>query len=488
MREFNPSQTVFSSIGRLNVLGNFEGRDLSSDGGFMLLREADLALDLLRRAALCFADHRNPGSVVHSVPDLLRQRVYSQAAGYPDLNDQKRLRSDPLLSLALGHTDGKPLASPASLCRLENALPAAAAADRYRRVAANLAALERLPVKVFLEAHPSPPDRIVLDMDATDLPLHGKQEGRHFHAHHDSYCYLPAYVFCGEHLLLARLRSALIAPVVSRIREAWPNVRILLRADADYAREELMAWCEDEGVDFLFGLARNPRLEKRIARSLERSRRRCLLSDKPSRRFVEFSHRTLKGTWSRSRRVVGKAEYLPAKTIGSGDPRPPRANARFVVTSLPQGRVRRRVLYEDVYCKRAVAEHWISDQLQMDAGRVSCSAFFANQLRLHFAALAYLLLSGMRRIGIPDQRRPAGDGHAEGRPGLDVPEPRPRAATVRNRYLKVAVRVRQSTRRVLLEYSEHCPYREEFAAMLGRLRAHARPTARAPALGGPGKP
>ena len=320
MPESSPSQLEFSNVGRRRMVGNFEGGELSSDGGLALLREADRLLNLLPRAAACFADHRNPAYITHSVLDLVRQRVYGLCAGYEDLIDHDRLRTDPLLELLAGRTDGTALGSPSTLCRLENSRPDQAPGDRYRRIAADFSAMDDLLVQIFLESHPRPPERIVLDVDATDIELHGKQERRFWHGYYDSYCYLPLYVFCGQHLLLCRLRSAdrapatdavaEIAPLLERIRAAWPGTRILLRGDADFGRDPIMSFCEESGVDFVFGLARNPRLQRRIARPLERSRRRCLGSGKPSRRFVGFGHQTLGGTWTTPRRVVGKAEYL----------------------------------------------------------------------------------------------------------------------------------------------------------------------------------
>ena len=273
--------------------------------------------------------------------------------------------------------------------------------------------------------------------------------------------------------------------MIAKIRSAWPKTQIVLRGDADFGRDPIMSFCEENGIDFVFGLSRNPRLQKRIVRFLERSRRRCLVSGKPSRRFVGFTHQTLKGTWTRPRRVVGKAEYLPGHSGRDGAPRPPRPNARFVVTSLPTARVSGRDLYELEYVKRGDCENRIYEQLQLHADRASASRFMANQLRLYFSGLAYVLCAALRRLGIDDPEAAAGDGAATDRdrgPARATAPPRPLAGTIRERYLKVAVRVRQSTRRVLMEFSSAYPYQEEFAQLLDRLMRQAPVRARAPGI------
>ena len=468
MPESIPTQLEFAPLGRRRVLANFAGGDISADGGLMIQREANRIIGLIPRMADAFCDWRNPNAVTHTVTQMIAQRVFGLGQGYGDLNDHNRLRSDPLLGLALGRDDGTPLASAPTLNRLELSTLVDAPRDRYKRIAADTGKLDALLVDIFLESHPEPPDLVYLDVDATDVKIHGRrQEGRFFHGYYDAYCYLPLYVFCGRHLLLCRLRTAdrapgtdaaaEIAPVVERIRRAWPDTRIVLRGDADFGRDQLMAYCEDaDGVDFLFGLARNPRLRRRIGSLLERSRQRCLVSGKPSRRYRSFRHETLKGTWSRPRRVVGKAEYLPSNQAGRG----PRSNARFVVTSLDRRRVSARQLYELEYCPRGDAENRIFEQLQMLADRTSSRALAANQLRLYFAGFAYVLMAAIRRLGLD---RPADA------PAQDPTEPRPQCRTIRRRYLKAAVRVRQSTRRVLLEFSSSYPHREELAALIARL-------------------
>ena len=497
MSESNPAKLLFSSLGRLQVLGGFSGGDLSSDGGIMLLREVDRLLRLTERVAACFTDHRNPNSVVHDLPDLIRQRLYALCQGYEDLSDHRRLRADPAFALALERLDGGPLASAATLNRLELSRPGAAAEDRYRRIEADFEALEDLLIDLFLESYPEPPARIVVDVDATDVKLHGNQQLKRFHGYYDGYVYLPTYVFCGEHLLGCHLRSAhrapgsnvllYLAPALEKIRSAWPDTRIVVRGDADFARDQLMDWCEHKGIGYVIGVARNPYLISRIADLSARSLRRCLRTGQPSRRFRSFVHETKSGSWARPRRVVGKAEYLPSNQEGRG----PRRNSRFVVTNLGPEQVNARDLYELEYCPRGDAENRIYEQLLLFADRASSHYFAANRLRLCFSGFAYALLSGMRRLGVDADDAPEPEAvrkspqrryrDAAGEPARPKKEvPRPLCDTIRERYLKVAVRIRRTTRRIYLDFPSAYPHQEEFRAILGHL-ARASAPARAPA-------
>ena len=496
MQKSTAVQLLFSSLGRLQVLGEFCGGDLSSDGGIMLLREVDRVIALTERVAACFTDYRNPNSVIHGLLELIRQRVYALCQGYEDLNDHRRLRTDPALMLALEHLGQGPLASAPTLNRLELSRPGKAAGDRYRRIEADFAALEDLLIDLFLEAYPEPPARIVIDVDATDFELHGKQQYRRFHGYYDGYVYLPIYVLCGEHLLCCHLRSAArapgsncllyLVPALEKIRAAWPDTRIVLRADADYARDDLMDWCEHKGIFYVIGAAQNPYLRSKIADLSERSLRRCLATGKPSRRFRSFAHETKTGTWTRPRRVVGKAEYLPSNQEGRG----PRRNSRFVVTNLGPELINARDLYELEYCPRGNCEQRIFEQLQLFADRASSHYFQANQLRLYFSGFAYTLLSGLRRLGIDeaDAPEPEAIGAVPARRRREKAAepvaseslaPRPLCGTIRERYLKVAVRIRRTTRRIYLEFASAYPYREEFGAILQRL-VQAPVLARAP--------
>ncbi len=461
-----PTQLQFHPFGRREVVARFDAGHLSSDGGALLLREADRRLDLTRRVAECFADARQPGKVEHTVAEMVAQRVHGLALGYEDLNDHDRLRSDPLLALAAGKADptgmdrardrdrGHALAGSSTLNRLElGDAEADAKRRRYSKVVADGDALDRLAVDLFLESRGKPPETLWLDLDATDDPLHGAQEGRFFHGHYRHYCYLPLYIFSGGHLLRARLRPANIDAakggveelerIVARIRQRWPGARIAVRGDSGFCRDDIMDWCERNAVDYVLGLARNDRLAGRIDKALRKSRRRHAATGKASRRFREFRYRT-RESWSRARRVVAKAEWLSKG-----------ANPRFVVTSLSRKAAGARHLYEKLYCARGDMENRIKEcQLEMFADRTSSATLRANQLRLHFASFAYLLVHGLRRLAL------AGTRWANAQCG-----------TIRVRWLKVAVRVRITARKVWVSFSSAYPYRGEFAAMAQAVRA-----------------
>ncbi len=352
------------SFGRVEgrpVVAEFDGGALTSDAGGLLLGAADRKLNLVRRLAGCFRDPRDPRLVEHSVATLVGRRVFGVALGYEDLNDHDELRHDPLMAVLAGKLeawrgDCAPVAGKSTLNRLELSREIAM---RYHKISHDPAAIEALFVDLFLEAHARPPKQIVLDLDATDDPLHGHQEGRFFHGYYDCYCYLPLYVFCGRHLLAAKLRPANIdgsagsveevARIVGQIRARWPRTRILLRADSGFAREALMAWCETNRVDFVFGLARNARLVAEIAAELLEAEAEAALTGKPARRFKDFRYATL-DSWSRRRRVIGKAESTQGE-----------ANPRFIVTSLSQAEANGRFLYEKVYCARGDMENRIKE-------------------------------------------------------------------------------------------------------------------------------
>jgi len=461
-----PAQLQFHPFGRRDVVARFDAGHLSSDGGALLLREADRRLDLTRRMAACFGDARQPGKVEHTVRELVAQRVHGLALGYEDLNDHDRLRCDPLLALAAGKADptgmdrarardrGNALAGSSTLNRLELGDPRADGKRlRYSKIVADGEALDRLALDLFLESRRAPPETLWLDLDATDDPLHGAQEGRFFHGYYRHYCYLPLYIFSGGHLLCARLRPANadaakgsveeLERIVAGIRQRWPKARIVVRGDSGFCREDIMDWCERNGVDYVLGLARNDRLLRRIDKALRKSRSRHAATGKASRRFREFRYRTRK-SWSRARRVVAKAEWL-----AKGD------NPRFVVTSLSRKAAGAQHLYEKLYCARGDMENRIKEcQLEMFADRTSSATLRANQLRLHFASFAYLLVHGLRRLAL------AGTRWANAQCG-----------TIRVRWLKVAARVRITARKVWVSFSSAYPYRAEFAAMARAVRA-----------------
>ena len=372
----------------------------------------------------CFVDYRNPNSVEHRLRPLLAQRVIGLALGYEDLNDHDELRRDPLMALLVGCSDGtgarrarrarrrnrdRALAGSSTLNRLELG-DEGAAWDRYKRIVGNPQAMDRLLVDVFMESYAEPPEAIWLDLDATDDPLHGNQQGRFFHGYYGQYCYLPLYIFCGEHLLCARLREADVDPaagsveelewIVGQIRTRWPSVPIVVRGDSGFCREAIMAWCEQHGVEYVLGLGGNARLVKRIDKALRKSRARHVATGQPSRRFRSFRYRTRK-TWGRARRVVGKAEWL-AKG----------ANPRFVVTSLPCQVAGAQHLYEDLYCARGEMENRIKEQqLGLFADRTSSASMRANQLRLYFASFAYVLMQGPATAGTGRYRLGQGAMH-----------------------------------------------------------------------------
>ncbi|WOH63973.1 IS1380 family transposase [Bradyrhizobium sp. BWA-3-5] len=375
----------------------FDAGLVTSDAGALLLGATDRAIDLVRRFAGCFRDHRRPDLIEHTVGTLIGQRVFGIALGYEDLNDHDELRHDPLMAVLAGKLEARredcaPVAGKSTLNRLELSRNEP---SRYHKIAYEAAAIEALPVTLFLEAHKRPPRQIILDLDATDDPLHGHQEGRFFHGYYDCYCYLPLYVFCGRHLLADFDASAgsvaEVERIVRQIRARWPFVRIVLRADSGFAREALMTWCEQNRVDYLFGLARNTRLVAMIEEELAAARVAAEKTGRPARRFRDFQWSTL-GTWSRRRRVVAKAEWTKGE-----------ANPRFVVTSLKRAEAGARQLYEDIYCARGEMENRIKEcQLDLYADRTSAVTMRANQLRLWLASMAYVLICALRRIGLAE--------------------------------------------------------------------------------------
>ena len=445
------------------VVAGFDGGTITSDAGALLLGATDRVIGLVRRFAGCFVDHRAADQVEHSVATLVGQRVLGLALGYEDLVDHDQLRHDPVLAAVTGkltarRSDCAALAGKSTLNRLEHA--PAGKPTRYHKIGHDGAAIERLFVELFLDAHATPPGEIVLDLDATDDPLHGGQEGRFFHGYYGCYCYLPLYVFCGDHLLAAKLRRsnidasagavAEVARIVAHIRTRWPDVRIILRADSGFARDQLMSWCEGHKVDYVLGLARNPRLAGEIATELALAKAEAEQSGKPARQFKDFRYQTL-DSWSRPRRVVGKAEQL----VGSdAEPSP---NPRFVVTSLAAGPWAAQPLYEQLYCARGEMENRIKEcQLDLFADRTSTGTMRANQLRLWFAAMAYVLLAALRRIGLKTTRLA-----------------RATAGTIRLRLLKLGALVRVSVRRVTVQIASGHPWQQDWAIACQALTAAA---------------
>jgi hypothetical protein len=444
----------FASLGNRKVTAAFDGGSITSNAGALLLREADRVIGLSRQVAACFKDGRAQERIEHRVETLVAQRIHGIALGYEDLSDHDELRRDPVLGLLSGKLEAaRPgcavLAGKSTLNRLEHA--PRSEADRYRKLSVDEEAMKRLFVSLFLKGHAAPPKRIVLDLDATDDPIHGEQEGRFFHGYYKCYCYLPLYVFCGRELLLAKLRPANIdasagakdeiAWIVTQIRERWPDVEIWLRADSGFCREELMGWCEANRVEYVFGLARNARLEAEIKEELAEAQAKAKESGKPERSFKELRYRTRK-SWCRERRVVAKAEYLPKG-----------ANPRFIVTSLGQEATSAKELYETIYCARGEMENRIKEcQLDLFADRTSAATLRANQLRLWFASLAYVLTTALRRLALQ---------------GTELAQAT--AGTIRLKLLKLGALVAVSVRRIKIAIASACPLKSVFAIAHERL-------------------
>ena len=454
MTECTQESFAFAAHFSRRVVAQFDGAWMTSDGGGLLLRRTDRKIRLLPRVAACFRDGRDAARVEHSLAEMLAQPIYGLALGYEDLNDHEQLRHDPLLALLAGQREpDQPLAGKSTLNRMELTPDGAkaASADRYHKITYSPAQLDALLVDIFLEAHSVPPAQIVLDLDATDTPLHGQQEERFFHGYYGEYCYLPLYIFCGEHLLCARQRASNqdasagareeVERIVGQIRRQGPQVQIILRADSGFCREELMAWCESQRVDYVFGLARNERLEAEIAALLAQAQNQHQQTKQAARVFGEFAYQT-RTSWSCARRVVAKAEYL--------DKGP---NPRFVVTSLGAETWAARELYEQLYCARGEMENRIKEQLSLFADRMSTATLRANQLRLHLSSLAYVLVHALRRLGL-----------------AATEWARAQVNTIRLRLLKIAAEVRLSARRICLRYPRAYPWKPLFAAAWWALR------------------
>jgi hypothetical protein len=442
MTECTQTNFGFQAHFSRQVTGQFDGSTMTSDAGGLLLRETDRRLNLLPRLAQCFLDGRDSSRIQHSVAEMISQRVSALALGYEDLNDHEQLRLDPVLKLLAGQEDlHQPLAGKSTLNRLELG---AGTPDRYKKITFWKQGIDELLVDIFVEAHASVPEEIVLDIDTTDVALHGDQEGRFFHGYYDHYCYLPLYIFSGEHLLCARLRCANIDAsagslteiqrILQQIRTHWPQVRITLRGDSGFCRDELMSWCEDHGVDYVFGFARNQRLRAMVADALAQAARQWEQTQKPARIFVEFPYETVSGSWSRARRVVAKAEHIDGKE-----------NPRYVVTSLSPADWPAQKLYEELYCARGDMENRIKEQFTLFADRVSAESIRANQLRLYLSAMAYLLVCGLRRLGLKATELATAQ-----------------AATIRLRLLKIGARVRVTVRRVWISLPRSYPWPDLF--------------------------
>jgi hypothetical protein len=450
MTECNQEVFSFAAHFSRRVEAGFTAGQVTSDGGALLLREVEGKINLLGRLAECFTDRRNPDLIEHQLPEMLAQRIYGLALGYEDLNDHEQLRSDPLMALLSGKRElDEPLAGKSTLNRLE----LMGRTGRYHKIGYAPHAIDRLLVDLYIESHPAMPEQIVLDLDATDIPLYGHQPERFFHGYYDSYCYLPLYIFAGDQLLCARLRPANqdaaagsveeVSRIVTQLRARWPKVKIVLRADSGFCREALMAWCEkDENqVDYVFGLARNQRLARIIGKEMHEAHLLHQFTGKPARVFTEFAYKTHK-SWSRARRVVAKAEFLDKGQ-----------NPRFIVTSLDTETWTAKPLYEKFYCARGEMENRIKEQMRLFADRLSTDEMPGNQLRLYFSALAYTLVEALRRLALK------GTEWAEAQ-----------VDTVRRRLFKIGAIVRVSVRRIVLEMSSAYPWKQIYADAFRALR------------------
>jgi hypothetical protein len=467
MTECTQSNFEFHALDRREVVAQFDGGDITTDAGGLLVREVDSRLHLTDRLAACFRDHRRRDKIEHTVRELAAQRVYGLVLGYEDLNDHDQLRADPLMAVLVGKAEpkgtdrrraqdqGKAGAGKSTLNRLELTPADADARARYKKIVYDSQALDGLLVELFLEAQDQPPERIVLDLDATDDPVHGNQEGRFFHGYYGDYCYLPLYIICGEFVLCARLRSSNIDAsagaleevqwIVAQIRAKWPAVEIVLRGDGGFCRDGIMSWCEDNGVEYVFGLAKNKRLWKIIGKSLQQAKVQFEETKTAARVFTEFSYQTRK-SWKRERRVVAKAEHLDKG-----------ANPRFVVTSFSAEQIEARVLYEQLYCARGEMENRIKEQqLALFADRTSTELMRSNQLRLYFSTFAYQLMQGLRRLGLKDTAMAQAQ-----------------CQTIRLKLLKIGAQIWVTVRRVYFSLAAGYPFREIFTRVYTNLRSTA---------------
>lgn len=438
MTDCNRTPLLFSNLRRQQVQADFAGGTLTSDAGALLLREVDRHLGLTAALDRALPDPRNPHCIVHRQLTLLRQRIYGLALGYEDLNDQQTLRVDPLLQLVTerGIQDDQPLASPPTLCRLEN---------RARR--APLVEMAKVFVETFIASHDTPPKELVLDCDATDDPIHGNQVGRFFHGYYDAYCFLPLYVFCGRQLLVAYLRPsnidaarhswAILALLVRRFRQVWPGVKIIFRGDSGFCRWKLLRWCDRHGVDYIVGLAKNARLLTLAQPLMQEAHHRFRETGEKQRLFTRLTYAA--GTWDRPRPVIAKAEHS-----AQGE------NPRFLVTSLPGDA---QALYDELYCQRGDAENRLKEQqLGLFADRTSCHDFQANQFRVLLSAAAYVLLEHLRRRVLV---------------GTELATAQ--VSTLRLQLLKIGGRLVRSARRLVLHLAGGYPLQTLFRQIVARL-------------------
>ena len=455
----------FQEHGKTKIIGEFDGGTITSDGGVLLLRELEMASQVLKNFAGCFVDYRNAEYIEHKVEELIKQRVYGIILGYEDLIDHDELRLDPLIAVLVGKSDptgmdrkqlqdqGKALAGKSTLNRLELRSDDPKKDGRYKKIGANSQEIDKLMVQHFIKTQSQAPKRIILDLDTTENKIHGNQEGRFYHGYYGCYCYLPLYIFCGDFLLCARLRQANqdasagsldeIKTIVEEIRKSWPGVEIILRADSAFYRGEIMNWCEQQTVKvhYLFGLAKNSRLTQEITLELEQAKAEFELSQKASRIFKDFTYQTL-DSWTVERRVVAKAEHLEK---GS--------NPRFICTSLPKETFEAKSLYQDFYCQRGDMENRIKEQkIDLYSSRLSTETLKSNQLRLYFSSIAYIVLNDLRRLGLKDTLLSCAQ-----------------CCTIRLKLLKIGAKVKLSLSRIFVSFTSSYPFQSIFDKVYSNL-------------------
>lgn len=465
MTHCNPKQIEFEGCANRRVTARFDGGMITSDGGVLLLRELEERLGIIERLAECFDDYRDPAYVEHTVEELLRQRIFGLILGYEDISDHQKLRRDTALAVACGKTDpegeyrsqpqdrGIPLGSSSTLNRLEVGVVDGDPDDRHKKIVCDLARIEALLVELWLDSIEQPPGCVVIDLDATDVALHGDQEDKFYHGYYGHYCYLPLYIFCGKWLLSSLLRFSgqdasadCLRPLemlVQSFQQRFPSTQIIVRADSGFARDRIFGWCEEWNVDYVVGMAKNQRLNARTEAMTKRAEHRFKQTDEPVRWFDDFEYETV-DSWSKKRRIVAKVEYT--------DQGP---NPRYVVTSLSKDHLCPKAIYEQIYCMRGEAENRIKEvQIPLFASRMSTQAMASNQLRFYFSSIAYLFVCWLRRLGLKD-----------------TSWERKQAGTLRMRLLKIGAQIKVTTRRVWFRMASSYPYQQRFASTLRKIRA-----------------
>lgn len=454
----------FQDLDLKNVIAAFDGGNITSDAGALILREMDKANDFIKDFSLCFTDYRDQDLIEHKLEELLKQRIFSICLGYEDLNDHDELRFDPLLATACDKKDplgndrenernkGKALAGKSTLNRLELSGTGDLSKQRYKKITADFDKIENYFVDKFLNTYPKTPKEIIIDVDATDDLIHGDQEGKYFHGYYGDYCYLPLYIYCENYLLAAKLRPCNIDAskgtkeelerIIAQIRQKWSNVQIIIRGDAGFCRDEIMVWCEKNNVDYIFGISKNNKLLKKMYKKMKKARAKYYKTGISARCFKDFKYKPIK-TWKKSRRVVGKAEHLK-----KGE------NPRFVVTSLPKEYLKAQKLYEELYCSRGDMENRIKEQqLYLFADRTSTATMRANQLRLWFSCVAYLILNEIRNVGLKGTKFE-----------------KYQCNNIRLKILKIGAEIKVSVRRVYVSLSESYPYKNIFYRIVENIK------------------